>query len=1403
MASSNFKSYCKWLNKNPNILNKNPNILNNLTVCGDTSLGNLNILSNGVIKMYNSFKFNDLCDNNVLTKSQINELVDHYISDFTNINTLIDLLFGNTYYNTVQYFYKNDLSSTIFSSKTITPWIKAENYFIEFIPRFQNSYAELQAKIFYKITTIESLISIKVSKFEIDQDLNSELKINDELVLHKDLGPDQMFTNFTNDYYLNFFDTKIEFGKKYKYQFYYKLSKTPDNNTTDISFGFGSFSVNDFTNTNHLLMRELNYQDVSINNNTHIMNNNLTNNYKLLDNNLIIKESFKNNFPTNFADITNDNFQDSSYNIKFKPHNISSNLLLKYNIYYKNALQANEPISFMIKRHIKNDNNELKDISEIIVLDTSLNSYQGNVVFTNIYSIFYLDQLSKLQHLNKDDYLEYKLYFKINITSSHQENFKEGLIENSGNIINIQELQSQNDIANYSSNIDGFFINNNIIKNYKFVTDLGKDISNTDSVLIEAKKYIIHYKLKDVSNSILLKYKINFECNFNSDESITFYVKRIETLNKDISDIISISKFGSEDFAGGPYRNIFNLEIIDNPKTIESFYYQIYYKLTNNTQNGDNRSYGIIDDYSSNFIFLKEFINTENNQDLPDINYLLNVKALKSDFIINNSLLTSNKSILQELSAGAIDISTTLNVSGKTNLQTLLAVDASFTNLDVSNNTKLQTLLAVDASFTNLDVSNNTKLQTLLAVDASFTNLDVSNNTKLQTLLAVDASFTNLDVSNNTKLQTLLAVDASFTNLDVSNNTKLQTLLAVDASFTNLDVSNNTKLQTLLAVDASFTNLDVSNNTKLQTLLAVDASFTNLDVSNNTKLQTLLAVDASFTNLDVSNNTKLQTLLAVDASFTNLDVSNNTKLQTLLAVDASFTNLDVSNNTKLQTLLAVDASFTNLDVSNNTKLQTLLAVDASFTNLDVSNNTKLQTLLAVDASFSSVDISKSLTLQDASLVFYMGDTSAITIVAPQDLSSSYTLKLPISQGASGQILSIDDSGQLIFTSSVQTDLEGYYDKNQLEASFVQLNNLDLSFQEFLIEGKDASFTNLDVTGNLYLLSPESTTAQTQVRLGAASNRPGVYSSQQLELFSDTSSSSCIIFGDSDVEKMRMNSTGEITLESDSGDLRFRNARIGNLYGTSCAAFSAANFFSDSSFAFLQQNYGTGDTLINSPTGTIRFKINNGFEKMLVDANGVGIGGPSLKNFPLNVSGTIIASNGFNGGWGGAAWFGTSHIGNIKPIYNLDNVYDIGTSAAQYRNIFAYNMCCSSDDRLKDNETDISSALETIMKLKPQTYDFKTSEEPDAKHVGLRSGFIAQDILQIPELAHAVNVPKNETEKVGKELDENGIIIDSDKEIKSYLSLDYNTVFTHAVKAIQELNEEVKNLKAKIEILEAK
>ena len=81
--------------------------------------------------------------------------------------------------------------------------------------------------------------------------------------------------------------------------------------------------------------------------------------------------------------------------------------------------------------------------------------------------------------------------------------------------------------------------------------------------------------------------------------------------------------------------------------------------------------------------------------------------------------------------------------------------------------------------------------------------------------------------------------------------------------------------------------------------------------------------------------------------------------------------------------------------------------------------------------------------------------------------------------------------------------------------------------------------------NLYVNNPEASTAS--VRLGAAWNRPGVYSSQELQLFSDLTG---IIFGDSDVERMRMTAAGSLGIgTAGPGELLHvaGNIRVGGAY----------------------------------------------------------------------------------------------------------------------------------------------------------------------------------------------------------------------------------------------------------------
>ena len=109
---------------------------------------------------------------------------------------------------------------------------------------------------------------------------------------------------------------------------------------------------------------------------------------------------------------------------------------------------------------------------------------------------------------------------------------------------------------------------------------------------------------------------------------------------------------------------------------------------------------------------------------------------------------------------------------------------------------------------------------------------------------------------------------------------------------------------------------------------------------------------------------------------------------------------------------------------------------------------------------------------------------------------------------------------------------------------------------------------------------------------------------------------------------------------------------------------------------------------------------------------------------------------------------------------------------------------TSDKRFKLNEKPLVNALDIINKLEPveydQTYDLVDAYTPETPQ-SHQCGFIAQSVQQIDELKHAV---------VGGDIGEDG------KE--SVRALNYNAVFTYAVKAIQELHEIVKQQQIQID-----
>tara|TARA_B110001450_G_scaffold221203_1_gene217103 strand:- start:48 stop:4100 length:4053 start_codon:yes stop_codon:yes gene_type:complete len=131
----------------------------------------------------------------------------------------------------------------------------------------------------------------------------------------------------------------------------------------------------------------------------------------------------------------------------------------------------------------------------------------------------------------------------------------------------------------------------------------------------------------------------------------------------------------------------------------------------------------------------------------------------------------------------------------------------------------------------------------------------------------------------------------------------------------------------------------------------------------------------------------------------------------------------------------------------------------------------------------------------------------------------------------------------------------------------------------------------------------------------------------------------------------------------------------------------------------------------------------------------------------------------------------------------------------------------SDDRLKHNEIVIGNAIETINKLTAKKY-FKTKKmyEPDKNFeldasgnpvdgsgnlikCHLETGFIAQEVLKIPELSYLVNVKEDE-------LDMSGNVVE-----KVPLALNYQDIFVLNVQATQEIDKIQQAEKTKLEAAE--
>ena len=156
--------------------------------------------------------------------------------------------------------------------------------------------------------------------------------------------------------------------------------------------------------------------------------------------------------------------------------------------------------------------------------------------------------------------------------------------------------------------------------------------------------------------------------------------------------------------------------------------------------------------------------------------------------------------------------------------------------------------------------------------------------------------------------------------------------------------------------------------------------------------------------------------------------------------------------------------------------------------------------------------------------------------------------------------------------------------------------------------------------------------------------------------------------------------------------------------------------------------------------------------------------------------------------------GNIGIGRTSPSYKLDVAGSIRADSTVY----------NSDDRIKNNESYITNATETIMKLKPQIYD-KYNNFDMSGNYERESGLIAQEIYyDVSELRHLVNI--------GQDADlSNNITTSANPSIdpdysnwgSEFAGVNYNGLIPYLIKSNQEQQQIINTEKAKAAALETK
>lgn len=257
----------------------------------------------------------------------------------------------------------------------------------------------------------------------------------------------------------------------------------------------------------------------------------------------------------------------------------------------------------------------------------------------------------------------------------------------------------------------------------------------------------------------------------------------------------------------------------------------------------------------------------------------------QSNFSNTNTLDVSMMPNLETLTCNNNNL-VTLNVNGLTNLRELKCSSNNLSNFSVLGLTNLRILRCDSTGITNLNLTGLSNLQELYCFNSSnLTSINFTGCTLLNKIMANNCELSGLNVAGLNSLSYLECSQNPFTTLNVSNLPALTYLQTAAGQLISLDVSNCTSLATLHCNNNQLTSVNLQNCTALHTANFGSNQLTTLNLEDCVSLFNLDCRYNQLTILDTSNCVGLYHIYCLNNNLTAMYLKNGQFQSTLNFVE--------------------------------------------------------------------------------------------------------------------------------------------------------------------------------------------------------------------------------------------------------------------------------------------------------------------------------------------------------------------------------------------------------------------------------------------------------------------------------------------------------------------------------------